>query len=182
MSATLLRQIQVVDPGGPAHGTEVDLLVQDGKIARVGQRIPKGTAKEIKVPGLHASPGWVDLQAHFRDPGEEYKQGLLNGLDAAAAGGFTAVAVLPSTQPVIDARAGIEHLLRKGAGHAVRVLPIGALTKGLQGQQLAELFDLKQAGAVAFAGGDEGEAAEQGAISLPWLRRCRSPGSARSVP
>ncbi|MBP6390427.1 MAG: dihydroorotase [Flavobacteriales bacterium] len=151
MSTTLLRQIQVVDPGGPAHGTEVDLLVQDGKIARIGQRIPKGTAKEIKVLGLHASPGWVDLQAHFRDPGEEYKQGLLNGLDAAAAGGFTAVAVLPSTQPVIDARAGIEHLLRKGAGHAVRVLPIGALTKGLQGQQLAELFDLSQAGAVAFS-------------------------------
>lgn len=151
MSKTLLRHIQVVDPGGPAHGTEVDLLVEDGRFIRIGQRLPKGTAREINLPGLHASPGWLDLQAHFRDPGEEYKQGILNGLDAAAVGGFTSVAVLPSTQPVIDTRSGIEHLLRKGAGHAVRVLPIGALTKGLQGHQLAELFDLEQAGAVAFS-------------------------------
>lgn len=151
MSKTLLRHIQVVDPGGPAHGTEVDLLVEDGRFIRIGQRLPKGAAREINLPGLHASPGWLDLQAHFRDPGEEYKQGILNGLDAAAVGGFTSVAVLPSTQPVIDTRSGIEHLLRKGAGHAVRVLPIGALTKGLQGHQLAELFDLEQAGAVAFS-------------------------------
>jgi len=97
------------------------------------------------------SPGWVDLRAHFRDPGEEWKQGITNGLDAAAAGGFTAVCVLPSTEPVIDGRAGVEYLLARAAGHPVRLLPLGAITKGLNGQQLAELHDLRLAGAVAFS-------------------------------
>lgn len=150
MNDLLLRHVTVIDPGGPHHEEEMDLLVRDGRVARAGKRLPKGDAHEVRLEGLHASPGWVDLRAHFRDPGEEYKQGLLNGLDAAAAGGFTAVAVLPSTTPAIDQRSGVEYLLRKAEGHAVRVLPIGALTKGLKGEQLAEHFDMKQAGAVAF--------------------------------
>jgi dihydroorotase len=93
----------------------------------------------------------VDLRAHVRDPGEEWKQGLTNGLDAAAAGGFTAVAVLPSTVPVVDDRSGIGYLLQQAHGHPVTLLPIGALTQGLKGQQLAELYDQHQAGAVAFS-------------------------------
>lgn len=150
MNDLLLRHVTVIDPGGPHHDEELDLLVGGGRILKAGKRLAKGDAEEVRLEGLHASPGWVDLRAHFRDPGEEYKQGLLNGLDAAAAGGFTAVAVLPSTSPAIDQRSGVEYLLRKGQGHAVRVLPLGALTKGLKGEQLAEHFDMKQAGAVAF--------------------------------
>ena len=151
MKDLLLRRVKVVDPGGPHHEKEVDILVVNGRIAKVGQRLTKGEAREVDHAGLHASPGWVDLQAHFRDPGEEYKQGLVNGLDAAAAGGFTAVATLPSTEPPVDARASVDYQLRKAQGHAVRVLPLGALTKGLKGQQLADLYDLHQAGAVAFS-------------------------------
>ena len=151
MNDLLLRQVKVIDPGGPHHDTETDIFVSKGRIARVGNRIPKGEAEELKVPGMHVSPGWVDLRAHFRDPGEEWKQGLANGLDAAAAGGFTAVCVLPSTEPVIDGRSGVEYLLGRAADHPVRVLPLGAITKGLKGQQLAELHDLRQAGAVAFS-------------------------------
>jgi dihydroorotase len=156
MNELLLRQVKVIDPGGPLHNSETDILLQDGRITRTGNRLPRGNAHEVKVPGLHASPGWVDLRAHFRDPGEEWKQGLLNGLDAAAAGGFTHVAVLPSTSPAIDGRSAVDYLLRKGEGHAVRVLPIGALTKQLKGQQLAELHDMRQGGAVAF--GDDQQA------------------------
>lgn len=149
MSDLLLRHVTVVDPGGPHHDEELDILVQHGTITRVGKRLPKGT-EEVRLEGLCVSPGWVESRAHFGDPGEEYKQGLLNGLDAAAAGGFTAVAVLPSTTPVVDQRSAVEYLLRKGQGHAVRVLPLGALTKGLKGEQLAEHFDMQAAGAVAF--------------------------------
>ncbi|MCB9169353.1 MAG: dihydroorotase [Flavobacteriales bacterium] len=156
MSRTLLRKVHVIDPGGPVHGEVLDILVQNGRIVRLGHRIPVGKASVIEHTGLHASPGWVDLRAHFRDPGEEYKQGLINGLDAAAAGGFTAVGVLPSTDPPIDSRAGIEYLLRKAGAHPVQVLPIGALTKGLAGTQLAELFDLYQAGALAFSDDQSG--------------------------
>ena len=150
MKDLLLRRAHVIDPGGPHHDAEVDILLKNGKVAQVAARIGKNDATEINMPGLHVSPGWVDLRAHFRDPGEEYKEDLISGLDTAAAGGFTAVAVLPSTQPPIDARSGVEYLLRKSHGHAVRVLPLGALTKGLNGEQLAETYDLQQAGAVAF--------------------------------
>jgi len=150
MNTLLLRQVTVIDPGGPHHDETLDLLVSDGKITRIGKRLPKTEAAEIRMEGLHVSPGWVETRAHFRDPGEEYKQGILNGLDAAAAGGFTRVAVLPSTEPVMDSRAGIEYVSRKAEGHAVRVLPLGALSKGLKGEQLAEHFDMKQAGAMAI--------------------------------
>ncbi|MGB3869466.1 MAG: dihydroorotase [Flavobacteriales bacterium] len=150
MKDLLLRQVKVLDPGGPLHNTVTDLQMENGRLVKAGVKLPKGKGEEIAMEGLHASPGWVDLRAHFRDPGEEYKEGLLNGLDTAAAGGFTAVAVLPSTNPPVDQRAAVEYLLRKGQGHAVRVLPLGAITKGLKGEQLAEHFDMSDAGAVAF--------------------------------
>lgn len=150
MNDLLLRQVTVLDPGGPLHNTVTDLRFTNGRLAKAGTGLPRGKAEEIAVEGLHASPGWVDLRAHFRDPGEEQKEDLLSGLEAAAAGGFTAVAVLPGTLPAVDNRASVEYLLRKGQGHAVRVLPLGAVTKGLQGEQLAELFDMQRAGAVAF--------------------------------
>lgn len=151
MNDLLLRHVKVVDPGGPHHDAEMDILIQDGRIAKIGKRIPKGNAQEVKHEGLHASPGWVDLRAHFREPGEEWKQGLRNGLDAAAAGGFTAVAALPSTTPAVDNSGSVANLLRRAQGHLVRLLPIGGLTQGLKGQQLAELHDQHQAGAVAFS-------------------------------
>lgn len=150
MTELILRNVKVVDPGGPHHDSEADLLLRDGAVTRIGSRLPKGDAREFRMPGLHVSPGWVDLRAHFRDPGEEWKQGISNGLDAAAAGGFTAVCVLPTTRPVADGRAGIDYLLRRAEGHAVRLLPLGTLTKGSEGKQLAELHDMRMAGAAAF--------------------------------
>ncbi|HRF80573.1 MAG TPA: dihydroorotase, partial [Flavobacteriales bacterium] len=180
MNELVLRNVKVVDPAGPHHDKTVDILVRDGVIVKVGERITaKGAfevtgslrsarddrnpneggsalgAREDRMEGgefnIHVSPGWVDLRAHFRDPGEEWKYGITNGLDAAAAGGFTAVAVLPSTKPVTDDRAGIGYLLARAQGHPVQLLPIGALTQGLKGEQLAELYDQQQAGAVAFS-------------------------------
>ncbi|MBK8581407.1 MAG: dihydroorotase [Flavobacteriales bacterium] len=151
MKDLLLRDVTVLDPGGPLHKTCTDLLIVNGRLKEAGAKLPKGKAEEVRMEGLHASPGWVDLRAHFREPGEEYKQGITIGLDAAAAGGFTAVAVMPSTHPPVDHSTHVEALLQKAKGHAVRLLPIGALTQGLRGEQLAELHDMKKAGAVAFS-------------------------------
>ncbi|MGV9012026.1 MAG: dihydroorotase [Flavobacteriales bacterium] len=150
MKDLLLRDVTVLDPGGSLHKQRTDLLIGQGRLKEAGAKLPKGKAEEIRMDGMHASPGWVDLRAHFREPGEEYKQGITTGLDAAAAGGFTAVAVMPSTFPPVDHRAEVEAMLHKAAGNAVRLLPVGALTQGLRGEQLAELYDMKQAGAVAF--------------------------------
>ncbi|MFZ1694835.1 MAG: hypothetical protein WAT74_16675, partial [Flavobacteriales bacterium] len=131
MNEIVLRKMTVVDPGGPHHDSIVDILIRDGVIVKIGERVAKGTtgseSQEFKLDGAHASPGWVDLRAHFRDPGEEWKAGITNGLDAAAAGGFTAVAVLPSTTPVTDDRAGIHYLLRQAQEHPVQLLPLGAI-------------------------------------------------------
>jgi dihydroorotase len=150
MKDLLLRDTVILDPGGPLHKQRTDLLIAEGRVKAAGEGLPKGNAKELRVEGLHASPGWVDLRAHFNDPGEEYKQGVTTGLDAAAQGGFTAVAVMPGTHPPVDHRADVSALLHKADGHAVRLLPVGALTQGLRGGQLAEMHDMKQAGAVAF--------------------------------
>lgn len=176
MNELLLRRVKVVDPGGPHHEEELDILVQDGRVARVGQRLPKGSARVVERDGLHVSAGWVDLRAHFREPGQEWKQGIANGLDAAAAGGFTAVAVLPSTDPVVDDHGSVGHLLRKAEGHAVRLLPIGGLTKGLQGKQLAELHDQHLAGSVAFS--DDQHAVRNTRLMLVALQYCAGLGTA----
>ncbi|MBK6410937.1 MAG: hypothetical protein IPF78_14830 [Flavobacteriales bacterium] len=141
--------MKVLDPGGPLHDTVTDLADRRRPDHKAGPSCPRergggGDRRAACLTGLGGP------RAHFRDPGEEYKEGLTNGLDAAAAGGFTAVAVLPGTLPPVDQRATVEYLLRKGQDHAVRVLPLGALTKGLKGEQLAELYDMHEAGAVAF--------------------------------
>lgn len=150
MNEILLRNAHVIDPAGPFHGQNVDVRIVDGRIAAVGTDLELGNAAPIAMDGLHIGPGWVETRAHFRDPGEEYKQGIPAGLDEAARGGFTAVAILPSTHPVADQRSAIQYTLARAADHVVRALPLGALTKGMQGQQLAEHFDMQRAGAVAF--------------------------------
>ncbi|MBL7964163.1 MAG: dihydroorotase [Flavobacteriales bacterium] len=150
MKDLLIKRAHVIDPAGPHHDQVVDVLVQEGRIARIGERIGKGEADVIEHEGLHLSPGWVDTGAAFRDPGEEHKEDVRSGLDAAASGGFTAVAVLPGTTPPIDGRSGVEYLLRKAEGHAVRLLPMGTVTAGGKGEQLAEMHDMAQAGAVLF--------------------------------
>ena len=150
MNDLLLRQVRIVDPGGPHHDETVDILLRDGKVARVGARLQRQQAEELRMEGLHASPGWLDLRMRVPDPGEEHKQDLPNALDAAAAGGFTAVGILPSTTPVMDARGGVDHVLRRSAGHAVRALPIAALTNGCKVEQFSEAYDLLQSGAVAL--------------------------------
>lgn len=179
MSSFVLRHVKITDPGGPHHDEFVDVLVKDGRIDRIGARLKTNT-DEVRISGLHLSPGWVDLRAHFRDPGQEWKQGIANGLDAAAAGGFTTVCVLPSTDPVVDGRAGVEYVQRKAAGHAVRLLPIGAITKGLKGEQLAELHDMQLAGAVGFS--DDQRAIRNSRLMLLALQYANGlPGAALPV-
>lgn len=150
MTEVILRRARVVDPGGPHHEEEVDILLRNGVVERVGRSLRAPVATELRVNGLHVSMGWVDLRSHFRDPGEEWKCGIANGLDAAAAGGFTAVCALPSTQPITDAQAGVTHMLRRAQGHAVRLLPLGTVTQGMDGKRLAELHDMRKAGALGF--------------------------------
>lgn len=146
----LIQSVLVIDPNGPHDGQTVDVRVTGGTITEVGKDlIPEGEAL-WSVPGACLSPGWVDAQAHFRDPGEEVKEGLEHGALAAQNGGFTDVAILPSTHPVLDHKAEVHYLLRRAESVGVAIHPIGALSAGLAGKSLAELHDLRTAGACGF--------------------------------
>lgn len=146
----LIKSANVIAPGNALHGKKRDLLIENGSIAAIKATISDDKANVIQAKGLCVSPGWIDSRADFRDPGEEYKEGLLNGLDAAARGGFTHVVTMPGTTPPIDHRSKLEYLLHRSANHACRLLPTGCLSQEAKGAQLAELYDMTQAGAIAF--------------------------------
>jgi dihydroorotase len=141
----------------------MDVLIEDGRIAKIGSNLrPKGERKSdpnfaiIDLKGMTVVPGLIDMHTHLRDPGFEYKETVETGSAAAAAGGFTAVACMANTQPINDNRAVTEYIIRKAkACGLVRVYPVGAISVGLKGANLAEYGDMKAAGAVALS--DDGK-------------------------
>lgn len=150
----LFRHGTLVDP---AAGTEriADLRVREGKIAEVGAGLVADEDEEIiDCSGCYLSPGWMDLQAFLGEPGCEYRETLATGTAAAAAGGFTAVACLPDTDPPIHTRDVVAFLREQAAALPVEVHPIACLTRNQAGQQLTEMADLAEAGAVAFSDGN----------------------------
>ena len=148
----LIANGRVLDPG---HGVDAvqDVLVVDGRIARVGPRLkPPAGAEAIDAAGKVVCPGFIDMHVHLREPGHEYKETIASGTRAAAAGGFTAVCAMANTLPVNDNRAVTDYILaRARVEGVVRVYPIGAVSKNLEGRQLAELAELAEAGCVAFS-------------------------------
>ena len=155
MSRLLLKGGRVVDPAQGVDAT-LDVMISDGRIEEVGPRVQARGAQVLEVKGLVVCPGFIDLHTHLREPGREDKETIATGTRAAAAGGFTAVCAMPNTDPVNDT-AGITRAIveRARADGAVRVYPIGAITRGQQGEELAEYGDLKEAGCVAFS--DDGK-------------------------
>jgi dihydroorotase len=149
----LIKQAQICDPTSPFHQTIQDLWIENGVIQQIGSIETTGADKIIDHPGLLISPGWVDLFAHFCDPGLEYKESIESGMDAAGAGGFTEVMVLPNTSPVVSGKSQVEYIIQKAASGAVSVHPLGAVTKQTEGKELAEMYDMKAAGAAAFTDG-----------------------------
>jgi dihydroorotase len=147
----LVKSATIVDPKSDFHNQTVDILIEKGLISQISKRIqnPKNY-KEIKRDSLHVSQGWFDSSVSFGEPGFEERETIENGLKTAAQSGFTSVAVNSNTNPVIDRYADISFLKSKSANHAVKLLPIGSLTKHSEGTELAELFDMTSAGAVAF--------------------------------
>ena len=147
----LIKSATIIDSKSEFHNTTQDLLIENGKITKISKSIknPKNY-KEIKLDNLHVSQGWFDSSVSFGEPGYEERETIQNGLKTAAYSGFTTVAVNANTNPVIDSNADITFLNSKANNHAVSLLPIGALTAGSKGKDLAELYDMRTAGAVAF--------------------------------
>ena len=161
-SALLIRGGKLVDPAA-GRGGRVDVLLADGVVAEVGDRIEAGDAEVFDASRLLVLPGFIDLHAHLREPGREYAETIETGLRAAAAGGFTAVCAMPNTNPVNDGREVCEFIRLRGekAGGA-RLYPIGAITRGQKGEELTAFGELSQAGAVAFS--DDGKWLSDGGL------------------
>lgn len=149
----LIQQACIIDRFSPHNGTIRDILVENGRIAAIGTALTAAADKVIRHPGLHVSPGWVDIFSHFCDPGYEHKETLETGAAAAAAGGYTDVFVLPNTRPVVDSKSQVEYIRRVATSLPVDIHPVGAITRGLEGKDLAEMYDMRHSGAVAFSDG-----------------------------
>jgi dihydroorotase len=135
----------------PFHNQTVDLLIVDGFIKKIGTALPNtDNAEEVKLENLHLSRGWFDSSVSLGEPGFEDRETIANGLDVAAKSGFTAIALQPNSFPVIDNQAQVNFVKNKANGFATQLFPIGALTKESEGKDMAELYDMKNSGAVAF--------------------------------
>jgi dihydroorotase len=129
-----------------------DVLIDDGQIKQVGPGIRVESEATLDASGLVVTPGFIDLHVHFREPGEEYKETIASGSAAAVAGGFTSVCTMPNTSPVNDNASATRFVLDKAREAAMaRVYPIGAITRGSNGEELAEMAEMKHAGAVAVS-------------------------------
>jgi dihydroorotase len=147
----LIKSATIVDPKSDFHNQTLDILIEKGRITQIAKQIKnQKNYKEIELDNLHISQGWFDSSVSFGEPGYEERETIANGLKTAALSGFTAVTVNSNTNPVIDSYADISFLKGKASGNAVNLYPIGALTKDGKGEDLAELFDMKNAGAIAF--------------------------------
>lgn len=148
----LIRSAHIVDSNSPHNGKVMDVLIKNGIISSIKTKItPEKNTKLIEEKNLHISAGWVDMQVNFCDPGFEHKEDLDSGIRAAAKGGFTAVAVVSSTNPPLHSKAGIQYIKNKTADAIVDVYPIGTLSHKQEGQDISEMYDMQQAGAVAFS-------------------------------
>ncbi len=184
MSRLLLKGGRVVDPARRLDGPR-DVLLEDGRVARVEKKLAGRGAEVIDAEGLVVCPGFIDLHVHLREPGREDKETIATGTRAAAAGGFTAVCAMPNTSPVNDNSGITRFILDKARREGmVRVYPIGAITRGSRGEELAEYGDLKDSGCVAVS--DDGRPVASArvmrraleyarAFDLPVVDHCEEP-------
>jgi dihydroorotase len=168
----LIKNGRVVDPANSVDGVQ-DVHITGGRIERVGRDLPAAEATtRLDATGKIVCPGFIDIHVHLREPGYEYKETVASGTRAAAAGGFTSVACMPNTNPVNDNKAVTLYILRKAAEEGcVNVFPIGSITKGLKGESLAEMGELKDAGCLGVS--DDGKPVVNGELMRRALEYAR---------
>ena len=154
MTQILLKNIKIIDSGSEWHGKKASVLIKDGLIADISaDTINQKDVEIIDGEDLFLSRGWVDLRANFCDPGFEYKEDIDSGLEAAAFGGFTAVGLLPETDPILASKSSIEYVLRKAGENIVAIYPLAAISSSKEHESLTEMFDVHEAGAKGFSSG-----------------------------
>lgn len=151
--ALLIKKAKVLDPTSPFHLQEVNLLVDKGMIKDIGPDLVQTDIDELDTEGAYVSAGWMDMQAHFCDPGLEQREDLYTGRRVAEAGGYTEVLLVPNTVPVVQNKNSIKYLTEGNKQHLVQLYPQAAVTLNTEGEELTEMYDLHYAGAKAFSDG-----------------------------
>jgi dihydroorotase len=147
----IIRQAKIIDPKSPFHHQVSDIQIANGTIEKIGLKLKNsGKYEEVALENLHVSDGWFDSSISLGEPGFEDRETIVNGLDVAAKSGFTAITLQPNCLPVTDNQSQVNFVKSKAQNAAVELFPIGALTKASEGKDLAEMFDMKNAGAMAF--------------------------------
>jgi len=165
----LLKGGRVIDPQY-RRDEVLDILIEDGRITRIEPKIENSKAEVIDLKDKYVFPGLVDMHVHLREPGREDEETVASGSRSAAAGGFTAIACMPNTQPAIDSQ-GLVEFIKSRQVPECRVYPVGAVTKGLQGEELAEIGDMFQSGAVGIS--DDGKPVTNSNLMRRALDYCR---------
>ncbi len=149
----LIKSAKIIDPKSDYNQKVMDILISEDLIIDISPTISNDRAEIIDIPDLHISPGWVDLRANFRDPGNEDWEDLESGIRAAIRAGFTSVVLSPATNPVVDNKSTVEYLLATTDDSPVNIYPCAAFTQKLEGKELSEIYDMEAAGAIAFSNG-----------------------------
>lgn len=148
---TIIRSAKIIDPKSPYHNKTVDILIADGCISKIDSTLSNPeNYNEIKRDNLHVSVGWFDSSVSLGEPGYEDRETIKNGLEVAAKSGFSGIALQPNSHPIIDNQSQVLFVKSKAQEAATELFPIGALTKDSEGKDMAELYDMKNAGAIAF--------------------------------
>ena len=162
----------------PADGLDqvADLLIEDGTVAKISaEPIADAQAEVIDAEGLYVMPGFIDLHVHLRDPGLTYKETLATGGMAAARGGFTTICPMPNTKPVTDSPEKIAEIIRRSKEESpVHVLPVGAVTIGMEGKELSDIIGMKEAGAIAIS--EDGKSVMDSAVYVQGMQKAAEAG------
>jgi dihydroorotase len=152
----LITGVTIADSNSPFNQQKCDVRVEQGKITAIGDHLSVSKGETVfDGKGAYLSPGFFDLNCAIGDPGFETKEDIKTATAAAMAGGFTGLAVLPHTKPVVHSKGEVAYIINKAKNNLVDVLPVGAVSQDLEGKELAEMYDMKQAGAVAFSDGSK---------------------------
>ncbi len=149
----LIRRALILDPDSPHHKKRLDVFIKKGVITRIGRNLRVSADHVVQSRNLHVSPGWLDIGAQCGEPGYEHREDLRSLSAAAIAGGYTAVACFPNTLPPIHSKSEIEYIRNRSTSLPIHVYPIGAISVDCAGNDLAELYDMHAAGAIAFSDG-----------------------------
>ncbi|MBK7763174.1 MAG: dihydroorotase [Bacteroidetes bacterium] len=151
MMQLLVKKATLLNPNGKFHLKKKDILIKNGCIEKIGDNLESKGSKIIDKKNTYVSAGWLDLFSDFCDPGFEHKEDMTSGSAAAIAGGFTDICLIPNTRPTTSSKSGIEYI--KSKSKLVNLHPLGAISKDVEGKDLAEMYDMKMSGAIAFTDG-----------------------------